>query len=311
MAEFKEIMLGMTINPEDISRGFGLKFKHIPSSLFKYREFDRDGFSLNNLASNTIWMNSPQNFNDPYDCALTVSINKLDSRMLEAFHEILTVFKYKSDDRARVLGMVSMSSNPRAELFSLLCREGHVDEDFCAALTAVLESREEKIIEEFSEKTKGLVKICSFCESSESILMWAHYARDHTGFCIEYDFTVLGSEALNTKFLYPVQYSEYLHDHADLMSAEDIHRGNPLSIVLPAITKSQDWSYEREWRLVYSNNLMLKSGAISVPTPVRVYAGVRISDENFIKLQGTCDLLGVPLTKMKMSRSAFKIVPVI
>lgn len=309
MVEFKEKMLGRTINVEDISGGFALKFEHIPSSLFKYREFDDSGYSLGNLASNTVWMNSPQNFNDPFDCSLTVSMSKLSPEILEGIHEILKVMKYEGDDLERVVELVSVTSNPYAELFAVLSREGRIDADVSVALTSLLEARDDRLIEDFSEKTKDLVKICSFCESNASILMWAHYAKNHTGFCIEYDFKTLGVDHLSTKLLYPVQYSEYMHDHAEHMLIEDQERGNPLSIVLPAITKSQDWSYEREWRLVYSNNFLATSRAILVPTPVRVYAGVRIDDENFVKLQRICDLIGVPLVKMKMSRNAFKIVP--
>ncbi|WP_442797130.1 DUF2971 domain-containing protein [Pseudomonas sp. S44] len=75
--------------------------------------------------------------------------------------------------------------------------------------------------------------------------MWAHYARDHAGFCIEYDFTSLGVHDLNTRFMCPILYSEILHAHSEHMIDLDRSKVNPLSVGLPAITKNKEWSYEK------------------------------------------------------------------
>lgn len=309
MEVFRSKMLGKYIDIEDIDDSFELKFNNIPRRLFKYREFDSAGYSLSNLQDHTVWMNAPQNFNDPYDCALMVNFNALLPVPVEAMDELLSKTGHSESERERVIGLLAGSPRPYEDLIKLLTEEGHVDQMFYEAIITVLEDRHDKMIADFSEKTKGLAKVCSFCESERSILMWAHYARDHTGFCIEYDFTSLGANDLNTRFLYPVIYSEALHDHSSHMAGVDRSKANPLSIVLPAITKNAEWSYEKEWRLVYSNNFMPSPRSIPVPKPKKVYAGVRISAGNLVELERICNAQDIPLVKMSMSKTEFKIVP--
>ncbi|QYX54863.1 DUF2971 domain-containing protein [Pseudomonas sp. S07E 245] len=309
MEVFKNKMLGKYIDVEDIDASFDLKFSNIPGRLFKYREFDSAGYSLENLRDHTVWMNSPQSFNDPYDCAMMVNFYKLMPAPVEAMDDLLSQIGYNEVERERVIALFAGSPSPLEDLIKLLADEGHVDPAFYEAIISVLDERQDRLINDFSEKTKGLAKICSFCESEKSILMWAHYARDHTGFCIEYDFTSLGAHDLKTRFMYPVLYSEALHDHSDHMADLDRSKANPLSIVLPAITKNKEWSYEKEWRLVFSNNFLPSPISLPVPKPKRVYAGVRISVDNLVKLEQICNVQDIPLVTMRMSKTEFKIVP--
>jgi hypothetical protein len=41
----------------------------------------------------------------------------------------------------------------------------------------------------FVKDIQKATKLCSFSECNDSILMWSHYAKDHKGFCVEYDLT--------------------------------------------------------------------------------------------------------------------------
>lgn len=304
--EFKKTMLGPYIEIDKIDSGFFLKFCNIPKKLFKYREFDIKDNSIKNLVSNTVWMNSPENFNDPYDCALTINLNKeqCSTSSIIALYEHLGITKEVQD---REFPRFLESKNPIISAIKFLATEKALNEQIASELISSLENRDEQLIRHFSDNTKMLTKVCSFSESEESTLMWAHYANYHTGFCIEYDFTPLGPNSLTTRFLYPVFYSDLLHDHSDLMLGIDINKANPLSIVMPALTKAKDWSYEREWRLVFSNNFMKTPQTCSVPKASRVYAGVKISPENLDKLAMVCTALKIPLVRMKMSNTSFSI----
>ncbi|EKE02984.1 MAG: hypothetical protein ACD_20C00297G0001 [uncultured bacterium] len=51
------------------------KDKHLPSSIFKYRSFNKNNH-IENLKSDTIWLADPNTFNDPYDSALSFDSNK-------------------------------------------------------------------------------------------------------------------------------------------------------------------------------------------------------------------------------------------
>jgi hypothetical protein len=72
-----------------------------------------------------------------------------------------------------------------------------------------------------------------------SLLMWAHYAREHTGICIGFDTDVdMFTVAM------PVFYLD------DIPEANYFDRSNVSKIADAAIfTKATCWAYENEWRL--------------------------------------------------------------
>lgn len=76
--------------------------------------------------------------------------------------------------------------------------------------------------------------VCCFTTKKDNLLMWSHYADSHKGVCYEFDTQFLPG-------LVPIIYSsEYpiirLYDKNSYRNA--------------IFTKSKDWSYEEEWRMV-------------------------------------------------------------
>lgn len=45
--------------------------------VYKYRSFDKDGYSLSNLRNNTLYCSPPSAFNDPFDCKLGLDLQSL------------------------------------------------------------------------------------------------------------------------------------------------------------------------------------------------------------------------------------------
>lgn len=103
----------------------------------------------------------------------------------------------------------------------------------------------------------------SFSEEKSSLLMWAHYADNYSGMCVEYDFSRLPEDLLF--HLYPICYSSrrstsrYLEhaiiEHKDLkrMNEENCYPNDCdyiKDIMSLFLTKSISWSYEKEWRLL-------------------------------------------------------------
>jgi hypothetical protein len=96
--------------------------------------------------------------------------------------------------------------------------------------------------------------VLSLSEIPDSILMWAHYAAAHTGFCMQFqrsDTNDLGSYDK----CYPVIYS---HEYPAFLPEELQSRAHVARVMT---TKAQLWSYEREWRM------MAYSGQQSYPYP--------------------------------------------
>lgn len=100
---------------------------------------------------------------------------------------------------------------------------------------------QEKIHEVSSQK----MGVLCLSESHDDLLMWAHYADCHKGFVIEFDsdspfFDQRRSEEDNLRSLQPVLYRQ-------ARPAISLANTDISEIFL---TKSEHWSYEKEWRMI-------------------------------------------------------------
>ena len=75
---------------------------------------------------------------------------------------------------------------------------------------------------------------------NNSKLMWAHYADGYSGLCIEYDF----AKSKDKAFLEGIAKVEYTNKKPCVEQFENEEEYVSRTI----LTKSECWSYEREWR---------------------------------------------------------------
>jgi hypothetical protein len=110
--------------------------------------------------------------------------------------------------------------------------------DLLEGLTAALRK---PLAEGFNEH----VGVLSLTEKADNLLMWAHYAQQHTGFVIEFDadnlfFHQRRTESDEFGYLRKVNYS--------------VNRPNVVLTKVTStdmfLTKSKDWEYEQEWRML-------------------------------------------------------------
>ncbi len=98
--------------------------------------------------------------------------------------------------------------------------------------------------------------ILSLSEVPTSLLMWSHYADRHQGFVVEFDAT-------NAFFARPTARAgvgrllkvEYARERPAVIFDPEAHAADPeatrsLLIRQVLLTKSSEWEYEREWRMV-------------------------------------------------------------
>jgi hypothetical protein len=96
----------------------------------------------------------------------------------------------------------------------------------------------EEQMHSFQSETFGILCLA---EDADNILMWSHYAENHTGFCVRFDTTV------DPKFFGSAKQVNYNTDYPLL---------NWWKSRLPDIVdsmiynKSHHWSYEKEWRIM-------------------------------------------------------------
>jgi Protein of unknown function (DUF2971) len=216
---FVECLNGGRIINNRLNEAIVLKDPNLPSKIYKYRCVnDR---SRQNLMEDTIWLASPDAYNDPYDCVFTVS----EEEILPVLRQTL------NEELARILG-----GNSPADM-----DPNHADRLLAEAL-------------EKMRSWRGATKICSFSAASDIILMWSHYADHHRGFCIEYDLETLEPQHYMRKNIYPVIYSPHLYSLTTyvrgLASADrsEFQVNEPL---LGVLHKYEGWEYEHEWRALF------------------------------------------------------------
>lgn len=117
----------------------------------------------------------------------------------------------------------------------------------------VLESQLPKMLNMFTPLARNLiyekldkhVGVLSLSELPENILMWSHYAANHTGF-------VLGFDATNPHFGENNSDADDLRDLRPVLYTDERPKGplNELDWVNLFWIKSNKWEYEREWRIV-------------------------------------------------------------
>jgi len=98
--------------------------------------------------------------------------------------------------------------------------------------------------------------VCCFSESCDSTLIWAHYADNNKGICIEYDFNQLPCQHSYRNMIFPVAYSVSPVMVNDLLSQEknkEYKYSIDAGILCASLNKSSIWEYEREWRILFGS----------------------------------------------------------
>jgi hypothetical protein len=131
-------------------------------------------------------------------------------------------------------------------------------------------------------ETEGLKSFRSFIESEigvvslagilENPLLWAHYASAHTGICIEFCISNVAHVGFFWDTL-PVCYQEerpIVSFYRDELEAQ---------LRKSLLTKSQDWAYEREWRIILKNRQAQPYYPFDASLVGAVYLGCRITHD--------------------------------
>lgn len=300
--EYKRLVFSNTTSVEHINKAISLKYEHIPKILYKYRSVNDN--SIRNLSDDTIWLSDPKNFNDPYDCSFHYDI-ELDPDNRESVLSMAQENGLIEQLTEEQVQSISESHHPMVKLLELSYPERPDFGRTCGeAIRSVMKDRAKNIVRETSEGFKQMFKICCFSENPKSILMWSHYASYHTGFCIGYNFYELGNEDLRARSIYPVIYSDEMFDASNVFGKNKTIN-NILYLNQITLMKSTEWSYEKEWRLVFGNMMLPKEMPYSMPKPKHVILGAKISSAHEDEIRQVCEAKNIDVLKMTMSHNRF------
>jgi hypothetical protein len=232
-----------------------------PPTVYKYRDWNND-FHKSILTKNQIYLASPKDFNDPFDCRITTNYSLLKDADIPAYvqKEVLPQLAY----------MKRMRMNVDEQMKSFETR---------------LRDREKFQKESDTIELDGLddhTGVLALSARWNSILMWGHYGNCHTGFCVGFNEEFLRNSALFGKG----GMVHYSNSYPEL-------KPNPVKTQEWAMevsfkkthSKAKDWSYEEEYRLSstkYPERFSNEDRIITLPDNyyAEIILGLKISEDH-------------------------------
>ena len=210
----------------------------LPKTVFRYRPPTKYAFA--ELATNSIWMSSVEDFNDPFEFQFNVG-DFADTPENRAFAAESLVDEYPPEFAEEIKALMNV-------------------QDWDEMERAPLKS---------GEFLSGLLPksgVCCFSEICDSYLMWGHYAASHTGFVVEYR-----TDSFPLSEIQPVRYGEQFH----VVDYKEMIRALPDLYEKIMTHKGHQWAYEQEYRLIHKGRESKVSLPIEPSAIKAIYFGAR------------------------------------
>ena len=309
---------------------------NMPKSLFKYfpNTVDIDSgrnYSLEALENNTVYLQSPDKFDDIYDCSIVFDEYEYSFARLRyyAAHcgfdiketdywKYIYLFAQNIYDRVIKLQEEGMNQEDALKSVFRIYEDGtskdkthlmfvlHMcvvlnnynrEDVWQVAFTEALHSEVSFIKQTLSEK----FRIACFSTSPYMNRMWAsQYANNHKGFCIEYEVPEYSEEYVKIFHnLFPVIYSNVRTSVLDecLKYMEDKSDESLIENIYKygVLTKGIDWKEQDEWRLISMGKMLADDNDNNCQffAMRKVYLGNRMSKEDRNKVIEICKRKGI------------------
>lgn len=195
--------------------------------LLQFRKYDEH--LISNLVENKITFSSPQNFNDPFDCNLPINLENSVKEYID-FIKYFPSSRFKSGEWINKTGtkLYENRKNLKTDLKNILFNYRRFS---CFNL---------------AKKEQHL------CNS----LFWANYANKHNGVCLKFSGELLKFYYNNhrgTIQLVPVEYLDRDIPYFNFIKNRAAGETEGSAQYFFG-TKSAEWSYEDEIRLIYDSN---------------------------------------------------------
>ena len=208
-----------------------LAFDPQPEFLFKYRPHDR--YSESWILKEELFFASPAVFNDPFDS------------------KIAYTFEGTPEQKKKYLSQLFEENKPgirkkkKWEIISRTLRDQTLEKGFDDHVARIQQS-----IDEYG--------IVSLSQKSDDLLMFAYYAKDHSGYCLKYRRSPENVLSMACAVNYDECYPKF--------SIFDSVLRRPGAIGDKVLyTKAKCWQHEDEWRVGFAG---LPRRALKSPHPI-------------------------------------------
>ena len=198
--------------------------------LYKYLSQAR----LSVLRDAQIRFSSPISLNDPFEIKPNITALANDTDLVENFEGIAT--------RILIEEYRDIQANLSLDEFLRLASNNipKAKQEFPALVARLMP----QIRETFHRAMLRSIGILCLSETEDSLLMWAHYSNSHQGYVLEFNSESIFFDQRDGendfRFLHQVQYSKQRPSFV----LKNIQGFSPF------IQKSEEWSYEGEWRML-------------------------------------------------------------
>ncbi|QPH40098.1 DUF2971 domain-containing protein [Pedobacter endophyticus] len=279
----------------DFETAMPIKEQHFPKSFFKYKGLNE--WTIKSLKNKEIHLAEMGSLNDPFECMLQFD-NDECLRMYYASKKFQDGFAAKFSDLTKhEINLLCTNEKPY-EAYRRICISRNI-----ITISAVeqLETMQKRFTEINENESKKL-RITCFTQRNDSLLMWPHYAQEHKGICLEYDFRDVDHVR---PLIQPVRYSDEVYKVGVLEELDT------MALVCSSLVKSSDWSYEQEWRITTFKQGDFFPKQVSVPDPVAVYLGSRFDQNNKEEKEELFDFLrdrNIPYHGMFRHPNQYKLI---
>lgn len=232
--------------------------------LFRYYKAEHALLVLRDLEIRT---SIPNTLNDPFELSPNIDVSQFTQKRCETFlrNDYNIDMWYEKEGRQR--GFTSKKNFKRWYLKDIPRR--------AAALLPKVPTNVEQVRKHFADNFSRHWRLVCASEIADSILMWSHYAANHTGIVIELDTEEEPFCRIHKWCVMPVVYSARKADYFHYNKYREFQR----EMFAVAATKADGWSYEREVRIVVAathplrDNLYMPLTAASI---TGVFCGCRM-----------------------------------
>lgn len=236
-----------------------LRIRGISTSMRPFFKYASPDTTIAILLNRSYRYSTPKTFNDPFDVQsglhFDFDTNTLHGKIIDRIEKLASAPADPNVDPNDVWGKVVLEARkyypthgfPKDRWLTM------TSEHFVSLLQEIKDTQK-KYQEHWWETLLPSIRVFCVSEERDNLLMWAHYARDHTGAVLE--LWSLPEEDNPLSVARPVNYvckpppffteSEWLDDFTGIKKLD-------FSALYKryAYAKSQHWEYEREWRIWY------------------------------------------------------------
>lgn len=251
---------------------------YAPASLYKYYSDSQQ--NLDTVKSNKMWYSAPCVFNDVFDCDVIIDQNKLFDSIIQACPTI---------QRMRVGSAAWKTMQAQAKDSA-------------------------KGLRDMFAQMRSAIGIACLSELDDSLLMWAHYANNHRGMCVEYELLEINKQLKFTPV--PIIYSEE-RVRFNSLNLSEIEKDTTKIFIESLTSKSPEWNYEKEWRIIREDSACgdkwdagKKGALLEMIRPSSIILGCMAEFEFKKSIQAYCEENKISLYRMERDTKQYRLIKI-